>query len=249
METNWIFVHEADRSRDQHVRQRATGSIFCCSTLPPAVWRQEHSHRPQVPPGCIQVFIWHSPSDIKHLCCILIMISITTIIIQIHIQIQANCHFGYKRVYKFLASVFGDTRRETEFLKAYANHTMLTLPACAAHLVVFKISIHFCRSRPPKIWSDLSKSEKLNRYLQRSTLTTVFSKSLNSQDHLLYSGRSHLSVVWMVLIRPLISNCSSPFSLSIGLNIICLGVYYDRWWLSYPFLAGVRLHYLIMHLG
>ena len=36
--------------------------------------------------------------------------------------------FGYERVYQFLASVHGNTRKETQFLKAYANHTMLTPP-------------------------------------------------------------------------------------------------------------------------
>ena len=67
------------------------------------------------------------------------------------------CRFRYERVYSFLASVHGDTRRETQFLKAYANNTMLTPPQRAAHLVVFKISIHLCRS----------KSEKLNHTPQR----------------------------------------------------------------------------------
>ena len=65
--------------------------------------------------------------------------------------------FGYERVYQFLASVHGDTGREIQFLKAYANHAMLTPPQCAAQLVMFKISIHLCRSR----------SEKFNRSPQR----------------------------------------------------------------------------------
>ena len=46
---------------------------------------------------------------------------------------------------------------KTQFLKAYANHTMLTPPQRAAHLVMFKISIHLCRLR----------SENLNRMLQQ----------------------------------------------------------------------------------
>ena len=67
------------------------------------------------------------------------------------------CCFTYERVYSFLASVHGDTRRETQFLKAYGDHTMQTLPQRALHLVIFKISIYLCRSR----------SEKLNRMPQR----------------------------------------------------------------------------------
>ena len=43
------------------------------------------------------------------------MILITTVI-----QIQA-----VKRVYSFLPSVLGDMRRETQIIKAYANHTIL----------------------------------------------------------------------------------------------------------------------------
>ena len=34
--------------------------------------------------------------------------------------------FGYERVYFFLPSVLGDTRKEKQIIKAYANHTMLT---------------------------------------------------------------------------------------------------------------------------
>ena len=39
------------------------------------------------------------------------------------------------------------TRRERHFLKAYANHIILTPPQHAAHLVMIKISIHLCWSR------------------------------------------------------------------------------------------------------
>ena len=37
-----------------------------------------------------------------------------------------------------MPSALGDTRRETQLIRAYANHTMLTPPP-AAHLVVSKI--------------------------------------------------------------------------------------------------------------
>ena len=37
--------------------------------------------------------------------------------------------------------VHGDIRRETQSLKAFANHTMLTPPQCVVHLEVFKISV------------------------------------------------------------------------------------------------------------
>ena len=93
-----------------------------------------------------------------------IMIWITTVI-QIHIQIQADCHFRYERVYSFLASVHGNMRRETQFLKVFANHTMLTLPQCAAHLAVFKISI---AGPDLKNWTSCLNSRKSDSRLQRS---------------------------------------------------------------------------------
>ena len=61
-------------------------------------------------------------------------------------------------------------RRETQFLKAYANHTMLTTPQRTVHLVMFKISVHHCWSRSARL-----NGRKLNYCL---------SKSSNSQDHL-----------------------------------------------------------------
>ena len=63
-------------------------------------------------------------------------------VIIIHIQIQADSFVSNTNGFiNFLSSVHGDTRRETQFLKAYANYTMLTPPQRAAYLVVFKISV------------------------------------------------------------------------------------------------------------
>ena len=110
------------------------------------------------------------------LCCIATMISITTVI-QIHIQIQAGIfRFGYERVYLFLASVHGDTRREAQFLKAYANQTMLTPPQRAAHLVMFKISIHLCRSRSKNLTARLNgRKPKCHLFQNLQILKTIFS--------------------------------------------------------------------------
>ena len=67
------------------------------------------------------------------------------------------CCFRYERVYKFMTSVHGDTKREPQFLKVNANHATLTPSQRVVHLVMFKISIHLCRLR----------SEKLNCMPQR----------------------------------------------------------------------------------
>ena len=87
---------------------------------------------------------------------IIINISITKGIQYIY-KYRRTLLFQVRTVYQFLASVHGDSRRETQFLKVYANHTMLIPPQRAAHLVMFKISIYLSRSR----------FEKLDRMPQR----------------------------------------------------------------------------------
>ena len=111
----------------------------------------------------------------------------------------------------------GDTRKETQFLKVFAYHTMLTPHQRAVHLGMFKISIHLCWSR----------SEKLNHNscLNGPISTDVSLKSSNSLEHFFWAWRH-------------------PHSSSVS----CLGVYYDKWWLSYPFLVSVDLHPMMMHL-
>ena len=96
--------------------------------------------------------------------------------------------------------------------------TMLTLQR-AMHLVMSKISV----GRNPKnaTTSFNGQNPTLNGRIPDSCLngpisTDVFSKSLNSQDHL-FRAWCH------------------PHSSSIS----CLGVYYDKWWLSYPLRTSV----------
>ena len=101
-------------------------------------------------PTSSPLYVWESTADLVLYCIDLVM----SIII---IQIQAD-------------SVIGDTRRDTQFLKAYANHTMLEnlpLPHTRPILWCYKYL--------------LVEIKKLNRYLQWLT-STVFSKSSNSQD-------------------------------------------------------------------
>ena len=113
-----------------------------------------------------------------------------------------------------LISDFGPWRhkeRETQFLKAYANYTMLTPPQRVVHLVIFKISIHLCQLR-----STCLNGRRPNYIFNGQNPTDIFSKSSDSQDHLFWAWR-HLH--------------SSPIS--------CLGVYSDKLWLSYPLRTSV----------
>ena len=119
-------------------------------------------------------------------CCIITMISITSS----NTNTGGLFRFRYERVYQFLALVHGDTRRETQFLKTYANHTMLTQPQHTAHLVMFKISNNLCWLR----------SEKLNHAPQWSNPqfsgpTLLGMKSSTFQPHFLSAG-----LLWQMVI-------------------------------------------------
>ena len=102
---------------------------------------------------------------------------------------------------------FFDTRRETQFWKVFANHTMLTIYADhhqrAAHLVMFKISIHLRWSRPEKLYTQL--------YV--SIAETQLSASMVQSQLTLFQNPQILFRAWR---HPY----SSPIS--------CLGVYYDN---------------------
>ena len=140
------------------------------------------------------------------------------------------CHFWYERVYFFLPSVLSNARRETQIIRAYGNHTMLTSPAQrSAHLLVSKISTDLCQSEPKLIWSDPKNST--TRFDGR-TSAPVFFKIQK------FSGPSLTGVTSST--HPIHSNgTSSPIS--------CLGVYYDRWWLWYPFRTGVCVQAWLWH--
>ena len=72
------------------------------------------------------------------------MISITTVIQHIYkYKCGRTLLFQIRTGLLTSASVYGDTRRETQFLKVFANHTMQTQSQRAVHIVMFKISV--CR--------------------------------------------------------------------------------------------------------
>ena len=62
------------------------------------------------------------------------------------LRVQMNTEIQADSVVSDTTSVHGDTRRETQFLKVFAKHTMLTPPQHAAHLVMSMISV----GRDPK---------------------------------------------------------------------------------------------------
>ena len=76
----------------------------------------------------------------------------------------------------------------------------------AVHLVMFKISVGKDLKKPNYIFQQSKSNSRPNGPIS----TDVISKSSNSHDHLFRAWRHPHS---------------SPIS--------CLGVYYDKWWLSY----------------
>ena len=92
--------------------------------------------------------------------------------------------FWYERVYFFLPSVLGDTRKETQFIKAYAHHTMLAPPTpmhSASCSVEDLNSFLLIETQTDLISTDPKNSTAT---LNGRTSTELFSKSSNSLDHL-----------------------------------------------------------------
>ena len=134
----------------------------------------------------------------------------------------------YEWVYFFLPSVLWDTRRETQIVKYFADHSILT--PTTTHSIFCDVndlnSFMPVESQTDLIWSDPKNSNvHFNGRTSTNRLFKIFifsGQSLSGDDiiHTLYSFQ-----------RP-----SNP--------IFILWVYYDRWWLSYPFNVGVREHHM-----
>ena len=130
-------------------------------------------------------------------CCILMMISIVIII-------QVDSRFSYERVYFFLPSALVDTKKETQFIWAYANHTMLT-PSYASCGVVISAG------RDPN-GSDLIRSEKLNCLLPPSYLNSRLFK---------------IPKILRSSLPGVTSSTHSIHSICASSPIWCLGAYYN----------------------
>ena len=127
--------------------------------------------------------------------------------------------FGNERVYFFLSSVFGDTRRDTQFIEAYDDHTMLTPTLRTVHLVVSKISIHLCRSKPQLIGSHQIRKPPPHASTVVPQLPSFQNPKILGHDVSHQFSSLH--------------GTSSPIS--------CMGVYKDKWLFSYPFRADTSV--------
>ena len=95
--------------------------------------------------------------------------------------------------------------------------TILCWPHPNARRILWCLRSQFISAgRDPKNLTACLNGRKLNCPFDGRISTTVFSKSSNSQDHLFWAWR-----------HPHSSPISRP------------GVYYDKWWLSYPSLCSL----------
>ena len=111
----------------------------------------------------------------------------------------------------------------TSVLRHEERETRLILgwphPQRAAYLVMSKIS------RPENLTAAATVGNT-TLCLNGRNSTDSFSKSSNSQDHLFRAEVIHTLAAFPVW-----------------------GVYYDKWWLSYPLCTSVKLHPMTMHLN
>ena len=113
----------------------------------------------------------------------------------------------YERVYFFLLSVFGKTWIETQIKKAYVNHTMLTPTPPHARCVLWCLRSQLW-VKTQKTWSDVIRSEKLNRYLHLSTSTKCLFKILKFSKQCLFGMTSSIlhphsclvGLLWQIMI-------------------------------------------------
>ena len=153
------------------------------------------------------------------MCCIAMMISIIITIIQ-----GGLCRFWYERTYFFLPSARSDTRKEKQFIRAYANHTMLTPPP--KYSASCYVTTHLCWSKPELISFDqIRKTQQLALTVEPQLLSFQNPKIFR----IISSGYD--------VNHPLnsLQRFSSP------IFFFCLEVYSNRWRLSYHFRAGVQV--------
>ena len=131
------------------------------------------------------------------------------------------CGFWYERIYLFLLSALADTSRETQSIRTYVNHTMLTTISTHGASSSVKDLHSFL---PVETQTNQNRSEKIDCPLRRSYHNSLFSKSNNSQD--ITSGP--------YIIHPLNSLQRCVLS-----HFQCWQ--FIRTMISYPFDAGVQV--------
>ena len=122
---------------------------------------------------------------------------------------------------------FIDTRRETQFLKVFRNHTILTPPQGSAHLVVFKTSV--CRD--PKNLTATNTVENLTLCPNDRNLIVWSNVSFQltpfQNPQILRTISSRYDVIYTPATFPV---CSLLW----------------QWGLSYPLRASIKLHLMTM---
>ena len=168
------------------------------------------------------------------------MISIPTVIQYIHkYKTQTNtnagglCRLRYERFINFLTLAHSDRRRETQFLKAYANHTSWL------HLHARRI-----------LWCLRSLSVEIRKsQLHLSTVKIQLSATMAETQLSISMVQSQL-LNWLFFKILKFSGTSLPgkTSSTFQLHFLSGGLLW-QWWLSYLLRARVKLHPMTMHLN
>ena len=175
--------------------------------------------------------MWTSVQEFPFYCCILFLLM--SIITVIQIRKQADSVVKVRTVINFLTSVLRHEERETQFLKFFVNHTMLTIPNVRRIL--------WClRSLSVEIWKTPTTSSTAEIQLYASMAETQLSATM-VQSQLLN---------WLFFKIFKFSGPSLPgmTSSTLQLHFLSGGLLW-QWRLSYPLRASVKLHPMTMHLN
>ena len=104
--------------------------------------------------------------------------------------------FWYERVYFFLPSALGETRREIQLIRTYATYTMLTPPHPHAWRILKCLWSQLITAGRDPNWFDLIRSEKPNHSLRQLNLNFCLFKILKFSWHLFWAWR-HLPTQFM----------------------------------------------------
>ena len=121
---------------------------------------------------------------------------------------------------------FVDTRREKQFLKVFRYQTMLKTPHRSAHIMVQSQILNTMVGTQLLLSASMADNPTVGLHGPKSTPNWLFFKIFK------FSGHSLPGMTSFTL---------QPHFLS--------GIYYDKWWLSYPLRTSVKLYPMSVHMN
>ena len=121
------------------------------------------------------------------------------------ISITIAIHYGrLERVYFFPPSVLGDMTRETQIIKTYTNHTVVTSHPNGRHILWYVRFQLISAGRDPKnlIWSDrIRKTQLLPSTVDLNLIAfSKFSTTLSIHSNARRSHFQSVGLLWQMMI-------------------------------------------------